>query len=101
MLLCNDDEQEIISRERKDRRDFEQLAQLADRMRLHRYFAAPCRFRYCIVFTLQSDNSLHFASRQYSKVVVFSKVPLPNYRSDLDDKRPQREVSQFSSSLNV
>ncbi|KAL5710214.1 cystathionine gamma-synthase [Ranunculus cassubicifolius] len=35
-------------------------------------------------------------SRQYSKVVVFSKAPLPNYRSDLDDKRPQREVI-FSS----
>ncbi|KAK6127667.1 hypothetical protein DH2020_038583 [Rehmannia glutinosa] len=31
-------------------------------------------------------------SRQYEKVVVFSKVPLPNYRSDLDSKRPQREV---------
>ncbi|GMQ11438.1 hypothetical protein CsSME_00054076 [Camellia sinensis var. sinensis] len=31
-------------------------------------------------------------SRQYSKVIVISKVPLPNYRSDLDDKRPQREV---------
>ncbi|GFY95633.1 DEA(D/H)-box RNA helicase family protein [Actinidia rufa] len=30
--------------------------------------------------------------RQYTKVVVVSKVPLPNYRSDLDDKRPQREV---------
>ncbi|KAB5539139.1 hypothetical protein DKX38_016672 [Salix brachista] len=28
----------------------------------------------------------------YGKVVVASKVPLPNYRSDLDDKRPQREV---------
>ncbi|KAK3160163.1 hypothetical protein QOZ80_1BG0056030 [Eleusine coracana subsp. coracana] len=67
MLLRNDNEQEIISRERKDRRDFEQLAQLADRMGLH--------------------------SRQYSRIVVFSKVPLPNYRSDLDDKRPQREVS--------
>ncbi|GJN37669.1 hypothetical protein PR202_gb26649 [Eleusine coracana subsp. coracana] len=33
------------------------------------------------------------ACRQYSRIVVFSKVPLPNYRSDLDDKRPQREVS--------
>jgi ATP-dependent RNA helicase DHX36 len=44
MLLRNDDEQEIISRERKDRRDFEQLAQLADRMRLHRYFVALFRF---------------------------------------------------------
>lgn len=40
MLLRNDNEQEIISRERKDRRDFEQLAQLADRMGLHRYFSA-------------------------------------------------------------
>jgi ATP-dependent RNA helicase DHX36 len=44
MLLRNDDEQEIISRERKDRRDFEQLAQLADRMGLHRYFIALFRF---------------------------------------------------------
>lgn len=24
--------------------------------------------------------------------MVVSKVPLPNYRPDLDDKRPQREV---------
>ncbi|KAK1287168.1 putative pre-mRNA-splicing factor ATP-dependent RNA helicase [Acorus calamus] len=29
----------------------------------------------------------------YGKVVVASKVPLPNYRPDLDDKRPQRENS--------
>lgn len=67
MLLRNECEQEVVSRERKDRRDYEQLAALADRMGLY--------------------------SRQYAKVVVFSKVPLPNYRSDLDDKRPQREVS--------
>ncbi|OMO51588.1 Double-stranded RNA-binding protein [Corchorus capsularis] len=66
MLLRNEDEQEVVSRERKDRRDFEQLSALATRMGLH--------------------------SRQYAKVVVFSKLPLPNYRSDLDDKRPQREV---------
>jgi ATP-dependent RNA helicase DHX36 len=33
-----------------------------------------------------------FISELYGKVVVASKVPLPNYRSDLDDKRPQREV---------
>lgn len=65
-LIRNKDEQEVISRERKDRRDFEQLSALASRMGLH--------------------------SHQYAKVVVFSKVPLPNYRSDLDDKRPQREV---------
>lgn len=67
MLLRNDGEQELASRERKDRRDYEQLAALAERMGLY--------------------------SRQYAKVVVFSKVPLPNYRADLDDKRPQREVS--------
>ncbi|XWS60984.1 hypothetical protein CRYUN_Cryun07bG0086300 [Craigia yunnanensis] len=66
MLLRNKDEQEVVSRERKDRRDFEQLLALATRMGLH--------------------------SRQYAKLVVFSKLPLPNYRSDLDDKRPQREV---------
>jgi hypothetical protein len=33
-----------------------------------------------------------FISELYGKVVVASKVPLPNYRPDLDDKRPQREV---------
>lgn len=32
-------------------------------------------------------------SELYGKVIVASKVPLPNYRPDLDDKRPQREVS--------
>ncbi|KAA8532625.1 hypothetical protein F0562_032559 [Nyssa sinensis] len=32
-------------------------------------------------------------SHLYVKVVVVSKVPLPNYRFDLDDKRPQREVT--------
>ncbi|KAF7819932.1 DExH-box ATP-dependent RNA helicase DExH3 [Senna tora] len=66
MLLRNKDEQEVVSREKKDRRDFDHLSALATRMGLY--------------------------SRQYSKVVVFSKEPLPNYRSDLDDKRPQREV---------
>ena len=35
----------------------------------------------------------HFqCSELYGKVVVASKAPLPNYRPDLDDKRPQREV---------
>ncbi|XP_011078760.1 DExH-box ATP-dependent RNA helicase DExH3 isoform X2 [Sesamum indicum] len=66
MLMRRKDEQEVVSREKKDRRDFEQLSVLATRMGLY--------------------------SRQYEKVVVFSKVPLPNYRSDLDTKRPQREV---------
>ncbi|KAK8916437.1 putative pre-mRNA-splicing factor ATP-dependent RNA helicase [Platanthera zijinensis] len=67
MLLRNDTDQELVSRERKDRRDYEHIAIIAERMRLY--------------------------SHQYAKVVVFSKVPLPNYRPDLDDKRPQREVS--------
>ncbi|XP_073305174.1 DExH-box ATP-dependent RNA helicase DExH5, mitochondrial-like isoform X3 [Primulina huaijiensis] len=31
-------------------------------------------------------------SHLYVKAVVVSKVPLPNYRFDLDEKRPQREV---------
>ncbi|KAH7434390.1 hypothetical protein KP509_06G015600 [Ceratopteris richardii] len=32
-------------------------------------------------------------SQSYGKVMVFSKVPLPNYRADMDDKRPSRKVS--------
>ncbi|KAK6921676.1 Double-stranded RNA-binding domain [Dillenia turbinata] len=66
MLICNQDKQELVSREKKDRRDYEQIASLATRMGLY--------------------------SQLYVKVVVVSKVPLPNYRFDLDDRRPQREV---------
>ncbi|KAL8542032.1 hypothetical protein ACS0TY_003041 [Phlomoides rotata] len=66
MLLRSDKDQEIVSRDKRDRRDFEQISNLAKRMGL-----------YCEI---------------YGKVVVASKVPLPNYRPDLDDKRPQREV---------
>ncbi|MQM18183.1 hypothetical protein Taro_051172 [Colocasia esculenta] len=66
LLLRSTDEQEIVSRDKRDRRDYEQIAALAQRMGLY--------------------------SQQYGKVVVTSKVPLPNYRPDLDDKRPQREV---------
>ncbi|KAJ6358172.1 hypothetical protein OIU78_005913 [Salix suchowensis] len=66
LLLRSETDQEIVSRDRKDRRDYEQLSNLARRMGLY--------------------------SELYGKVVVASKVPLPNYRSDLDDKRPQREV---------
>jgi hypothetical protein len=39
------------------------------------------------------SHHLHLYSEIYGKVVVASKVPLPNYRPDLDDKRPQREAS--------
>ncbi|CAH8270070.1 unnamed protein product [Arabidopsis lyrata] len=66
ILLANDSEQEIVSRDKRDRRDYEQISSLAKRMGLY--------------------------SEIYGKVVVASKVPLPNYRPDLDDKRPQREV---------
>nr|XP_027114308.1 DExH-box ATP-dependent RNA helicase DExH3-like isoform X2 [Coffea arabica] len=66
MLLRNEKDQEIVSRDKRDRRDFEQISNLAKRVGL-----------YCEI---------------YGKVVVASKVPLPNYRPDLDDKRPQREV---------
>ncbi|KAH7666303.1 RNA helicase protein [Dioscorea alata] len=66
LLLRNTEEQEIISRDKRDRRDYEQISNLAKRMGLY--------------------------SELYGKVVVASKVPLPNYRPDLDDKRPQREV---------
>lgn len=37
MLLRNESEQELVSREKKDRRDFEHLATVADRMGLYRY----------------------------------------------------------------
>lgn len=36
MLLRNKDEHEIVSREKKDRRDYEQISALAFRMGLHR-----------------------------------------------------------------
>ncbi|XP_056162702.1 DExH-box ATP-dependent RNA helicase DExH5, mitochondrial [Syzygium oleosum] len=67
MLLRNKEKQELVSKDKKDRRDFEQIAALASKMGLY--------------------------SQVYAKAVVFSKVPLPNYRFDLDEKRPQREVS--------
>ena len=38
MLLRNENEQEVVSREKKDRRDFDQLSALATRMGLYRYF---------------------------------------------------------------
>lgn len=67
MLLRDKHNQELISREKKDRRDYERIAALANKMGLY--------------------------SHSYTKVVVFSKVPLPNYRFELDEKRPQREVT--------
>lgn len=37
MLLRDKNEQEVVSRDKKDRRDFEQLSTLATRMGLYRY----------------------------------------------------------------
>ncbi|XP_022021050.1 DExH-box ATP-dependent RNA helicase DExH5, mitochondrial isoform X1 [Helianthus annuus] len=65
-LLHSNDKQELVLKEKKDRRDYDQIASLASELGLY--------------------------SRLYAKVVVVSKVPLPNYRFELDDKRPQREV---------
>ncbi|MED6115623.1 hypothetical protein PIB30_092465 [Stylosanthes scabra] len=65
ILLDDESNQELISRKKKDRREFEQIAALASKMGLY--------------------------SHMYAKVVVISKVPLPNYRCDLDDRHPLRE----------
>lgn len=75
MLLRDEGKQELVSTKKKDRRDFEKIAALAKRMSLY--------------------------SHLYPKVAVFSKVPLPNYRFDLDDKRPKREVIIQSSLLKT
>eukprot|EP00250_Pteridium_aquilinum_P021505 c25147_g1_i1 orf=845-4309(-) len=66
-FLQNPKKQEIISRAKKDRRDYRSLSALASQLGLH--------------------------SQMYGKVVAFSKVPLANYRADLDHKRPVRKVS--------
>lgn len=53
---------------------------------------------FCVVFcwgSLPKMLWIPLFSELYGKVVVASKVPLPNYRPDLDDKRPQREVRKF------
>jgi ATP-dependent RNA helicase DHX36 len=103
MLQRNAEEQEIISRDRRDRRDYDQIANLAKRMGLYRFCTVillitpasefstqPLKYQ-CIfaapLLPLWDDSEL------YGRVIVASKVPLPNYRPDLDDKRPQREVS--------
>ncbi|PIA33471.1 hypothetical protein AQUCO_04100124v1 [Aquilegia coerulea] len=66
LLIRSKNEQEVVSKDKRDRNNFEQIANLATKMGLY--------------------------SHLYARVFVISKVPLPNYRFDLDDKRPQREV---------
>lgn len=52
MLLRSNDEFEIISKERKDRRDFKELSQLAISMGLHRYISVVNKvelaLKYCV-----------------------------------------------------
>ncbi|KAL0743461.1 hypothetical protein Bca4012_084974 [Brassica carinata] len=62
-FLISQHEQEIVS-ENLD--GFHEISRIASRMGLH--------------------------SRQYGKAVVFSKVPLPRYRRDLDDRCLRRQV---------
>lgn len=62
------------------------------------YFLIYCWFPFG-VFT--DFVFIYLGSHSYAKVVVFSKAPLPNYRFDLDDKRPQREVLSPASIYKV
>ncbi|MCO5590441.1 hypothetical protein L7F22_044411 [Adiantum nelumboides] len=66
-FMQNAHKQELISTDKKDRRDYKNLSQLASQLGLH--------------------------SQNYGRVIAFSKVPLANYRADLDFKRPVRKVS--------
>lgn len=91
MLMRNKSEQEVVSRDKRDRRDFEQLSALAIRMGLHRYMKF-CQTYVILLYFCALVYDISICSGRYEKVVVFSKLPLPNYRSDLDEKRPQREV---------
>jgi hypothetical protein len=59
-------QQEMVSNDKQDRRDFDHIKSLVKQMDLH--------------------------MQLYTKVLVISKVPLPNYRPDLDERRPQRLV---------
>lgn len=56
MLLRNENEQEVISREKKDRRDFGHLSALATRMGLHWYIKLVLH----IVFAYTIMNAIKF-----------------------------------------
>lgn len=50
-----------------------------------------------LLLFLKVENAVNIiVSQRYGEAIVASKVPLPNYRPDLDDMRPQREVRKFS-----
>lgn len=44
MLLRSEEDQEIVSRDKRDRRDYEQISNLAKRMGLYRYWNIACHF---------------------------------------------------------
>ncbi|XP_024401897.1 DExH-box ATP-dependent RNA helicase DExH3 [Physcomitrium patens] len=66
-FLRDGKQQEMVCTDKKDRRDHDHIGDLMKQMGLH--------------------------MKLYSKVLVISKAPLPNYRPDLDERRPQRLVS--------
>lgn len=98
LLSRNEQDQEIVSRDKKDRRDYEQISYLANRMGLYRCSIIMSLYFFNMLIICQHSvrTSIlyicYIFSETYGKVMVVSKVPLPNYRPDLDDKRPQREV---------
>ncbi|KAK1649993.1 hypothetical protein QYE76_067798 [Lolium multiflorum] len=92
---CSVVEQEIVSRDWRDRRNYDQIANLAKMMGL---------YRFCVVILLSAASEFSMQPLKYQRifsvpllplygrVIVARKVPLPNYRPDLNDKRPHREV---------
>ncbi|MFS7911277.1 hypothetical protein Hanom_Chr02g00116231 [Helianthus anomalus] len=94
-LLRNEADQKIVSRDKRDKRDFEQISNLATRMGLFWYLT----LKLCLFFPSLTPLIIGCSfSESYGKVVVASKVPLPHYMPDLDaDKRPQREVKLICS----
>ena len=56
MLLRNKDEQELVSRERKDRRDFDHLSAVASRMGLYRYVSLASVQLLCVQNCMYSDS---------------------------------------------
>lgn len=90
-------DRELVSRAKKDLSDFFQITDLVKELGLYGCVRFQCayffvKFPSCILRII--SNAVHFGlySQMYEKVMVISKEPLPNYRPDLDDKRPQREV---------
>jgi len=65
-FLRDGQQKEMVSNDKNDRRDYDHIKLLVKQMGLH--------------------------VQLYSKVLVISKAPLPNYRPDLDERRPQRLV---------